>query len=51
VVAWNLPGSTTVKASVGFGLTDRSYNNLVRFGVSHEIGNVGGQIRKLFRRN
>src|SRR5262245_19449839 len=49
VLAWNLPGGTTLRVSPGFGLTDESHSTLVRFGVSHEISRFGRQVRNLFR--
>ncbi len=49
VLAWNLPGETTLRVSPGFGLTDQSHATLVRFGVSHEISGFGRKVQKLFR--
>lgn len=43
VVAWHLTGRTTVKASVGFGLTEASDRYLVRLGCSYELPARGGR--------
>ena len=51
VLAWNLPGGTTLRVSPGFGLTAESHDTLIRFGVSHEFSGFGQQVRKLFRGN
>jgi hypothetical protein len=37
VLGWRLSPSTTIKASVGFGLTDASDNYLLRFGWAYEF--------------
>ena len=51
VFFWILPGETTLRVSPGWGLTDQSVKTLLRFGVSHEIDDIGRHIRKLFRKN
>jgi len=48
---WILPGETTIHVSPGWGLTDQSVKTLLRFGVSHEIDDIGHRIGKLFRKN
>ena len=42
VVAWHLGDRTTLKASVGFGLTENADRTLVRFGVAYEFP-LGGR--------
>jgi hypothetical protein len=37
LVAWNLPGGTTLRLSPAFGLNRSSHRFLLRFGVSYEI--------------
>lgn len=49
VLAWNLPGDTTLRISPTFGLNDNSHRFLLRFGVSHEIGGFGRRVAQLFR--
>jgi len=49
LIRWNLPTETTLRVSVGWGLTDQSVRSLIRFGVSQEIDHFGHTIMKLFR--
>jgi hypothetical protein len=37
VVAWNVPGGTTLRLSPAFGLNRNSHRFLLRFGVSYEL--------------
>jgi hypothetical protein len=48
VVAWNLPSGWTIRLSPGFGLNDNSHGLLLRWGLSHEISDFGGMVRRLF---
>jgi hypothetical protein len=43
VVAWHLTGRSTLKASVGFGLTEASDRYLVRVGWAYEFSLRGGR--------
>jgi hypothetical protein len=47
-VAWNLPSGWTLRLSPGFGLNDNSHKLLIRWGVSREISDFGGIVRRLF---
>jgi len=49
LLRWNLPTETTLRVSVGWGLTDQSVRSLIRFSVAQEFDNVGRTIGKLFR--
>ncbi len=40
LVAWSLPGGTTLKLSPTFGLNGDSHRFLLRFGVSHELAGL-----------
>ena len=41
VIGWHVTARTTIKASVGFGLTSASDRSLLRFGVSYELPRRG----------
>ena len=43
VIAWRLPGGSTLKASTGFGLTATSDRYLVRVGWARELTITGGR--------
>ncbi len=45
VVAWNLPGGTTVRLSPAFGLNGNSHRFLLRLGVSYELPGFAGRPR------
>jgi hypothetical protein len=47
-IAWTLANGLAFKISPGFGVTDRSAEFLLRFGVSYEIAQFGRAARKLF---
>ncbi|HVT61834.1 MAG TPA: hypothetical protein VHR45_25980 [Thermoanaerobaculia bacterium] len=50
LLAWALPGGTTLRLSPTFGLNGNSHRFLLRFGVSYEISGFGRRIGRLFRR-
>ncbi len=49
VLAWNLPGDTTLRISPTFGLNDNSHRFLLRFGISKEFEGFGRRVAQLFR--
>lgn len=49
VLAWSLPGGTTLRISPTFGLNANSHRFLLRFGVSHEISDVARRVRQAWR--
>jgi len=51
VLLWALPNDTSISISPGWGLTDQSVGWLFRIGVSHEIDDLGHQLKSLFRRH
>ena len=49
VLAWNLPGGTTLRLSPTFGLNANSHRFLLRLGVSYEISDVARRARQAWR--
>ena len=47
---WTILGETMIQVSPAWGLTDESVRMLFRVGVSTEIDNIGGHLRKLFHK-
>jgi hypothetical protein len=47
-VAWTLPGGWAFRLSPGFGLNDNSHKLLLRWGLSREINDFGGMLRRMF---
>jgi hypothetical protein len=49
VLAWNLPGGTTLRLSPTFGLNGSSHRFLLRLGVSYEVSDAGHRLRQALR--
>jgi hypothetical protein len=50
VVSWAISDNSTLRFSIGFGLTHESNPVLLRFGYSYEIQGIGNRMAKLFGR-
>ena len=49
VIAWNLPGGTTLRLSPTFGLNANSHRFLLRLGVSYEVSGFAYRLRDRLR--
>ncbi|HYL06453.1 MAG TPA: hypothetical protein VE075_10460 [Thermoanaerobaculia bacterium] len=49
VIAWNLPGGTTLRLSPTFGLNRNSHRFLLRLGVSYEVPGFAYRLRDALR--
>jgi hypothetical protein len=49
VLAWNLPGGSTLRLSPTFGLNANSHRFLLRLGVSYEISDLARRVRRAWR--
>jgi hypothetical protein len=45
VIAWNLPGGTTLRLSPTFGLNGNSHRFLLRLGISYELSGFSNRLR------
>jgi len=45
VIAWNLPGGTTLRLSPAFGLNGNSHRFLLRLGISYELPDLANRVR------